>query len=217
MHRAAALIGTLVLGLAAAAHATSAADLTPNQRIRSQKAIEQVYWSHRSGGGDTSFEQAVPETAVARKAEDAVLKTSALRRFWGVEITPEQLQAELDRMAAHSQSPERLRELFAAVGDDPMKAAECLARPLLADRLIRTSYAHDQRPEDTQARAEREVGEIGSRPARERTPVISTVEWRRGHDGHRTGVRAGAGRSSTLACGAAVDDGKRPATSSSTS
>ncbi len=133
MHRAAALIGTLVLGSAAAAHAASAAHLTLDERVRSQKAIEQVYWSHRSGGGDSSFEQAVPETAVARKAEDAVLKTSALRRFWGVEITPEQLQAELDRMAAHSKSPARLRELFAALGDDPLMAAEC-SRPSPARR-----------------------------------------------------------------------------------
>jgi len=187
MHRAAALISTLLFGAAAAAYAAPSAALTPNDRIRSQKAIEQVYWSHRSGGGDSSFEQAVPETVVARKAEDAMLKTSALRRFWGVEITPAQLQAELDRMAAHSQSPARLRELFAALGNDPLKAAEGLARPLLADRLIRTSYAHDQRlHEDTRARAEREVSELGSRPARERTTrVINTVEWRRGHDGHR--------------------------------
>ncbi len=187
MHRAAVLISTLLIGAAAAAPAATSAALTPSERIRSQKAIEQVYWSHRSGGGDSSFEQAVPETVLARKAEDAVLKTSALRRFWRVEITPEQLQAELDRMAAHSKSPARLRELFAALGNDPLKAAEGLARPLLADRLLRTYYAHDRLlHEDTRARAEREIGEIGSAPARERTTrVISTVEWRRGLGGHR--------------------------------
>jgi N-acetylneuraminic acid mutarotase len=187
MHRAAALISTLLLGGAAAAHAAPAGALTLEERARCQEVLERVYWSHRSGGGDTSFDQAVPANVVARKAEDAVLKTSALRTFWAVEITPEQLQAELDRMAAHSQSPARLRELFATLGDDPLKAAECLARPLLADRLIRTHYAHDQRLHgETRARAEREVSEIGSTPARERTTrVISTVEWRRGHDGPR--------------------------------
>ena len=48
-------------------------------------------------------------------------------------------------MAAHSQSPARLRELFAALGDDPALAAECLARPVLVDRLLRAEYARDER------------------------------------------------------------------------
>src|SRR4029078_13714359 len=38
-----------------------------------------------------------------------------------------------------------LRELFAALGNDPYVVAECLARPALADRLARSFYAHDQR------------------------------------------------------------------------
>ncbi len=119
--------------------------LNLEDRVRCQEAIERVYWSHRSSGQELSFEQAVPQTVVRQRAEDAVLKTAALRRFWQVAITPEQLQAELDRMAAHSQSPARLRELFAALGNDPAKAAECLARPRSPTGSSATHYAHDQR------------------------------------------------------------------------
>ncbi len=182
--RAAAFIAAFALAAAVTAQAAPSAEPSPSERIRCQRALEKVSWSHRSESGGSSFEQAVPEAVVQRKAEDAVLQTAALRRFWGVDITPEQLQAELDRIAAHSKSPARLRELFAALGNDPVKAAECLARPLLADRLVRTYYAHDERMhEDTRARAEREAEEFASSAARKRTTgVRSDVEWRRGLD-----------------------------------
>ena len=38
-----------------------------------------------------------------------------------------------------------LRELFAALGNDPFVIAECLARPALAERLLTDWYAHDER------------------------------------------------------------------------
>ena len=42
----------------------------------------------------------------------------------------------MDRMAQHTKQPDVLRELFAALGDDSFVVAECLARPVLAQRLI---------------------------------------------------------------------------------
>src|SRR6185503_11209681 len=41
--------------------------------------------------------------------------------------------------------PDVLADLFAALGGDPFLVAECLARPVLADRLVRNWYAHDDR------------------------------------------------------------------------
>src|SRR5262249_45195084 len=38
-------------------------------------------------------------------------------------------------MASHTKQPEVLREIFAALGNDPFVIAECLARPVLAERL----------------------------------------------------------------------------------
>ena len=49
----------------------------------------------------------------------------------------------MDRMAQHTKQPEVLRELFAALGNDPFVIAECLARPVLAERLL-THSASDQ-------------------------------------------------------------------------
>jgi hypothetical protein len=39
-------------------------------------------------------------------------------------------------MASHTKQPEVLRELFEALGNDPFVIAECLARPVLTERLI---------------------------------------------------------------------------------
>src|SRR5205823_5463811 len=40
-----------------------------------------------------------------------------------------------ERMASHTKQPEVLQELFEALGNDPFVIAECLARPVLAERL----------------------------------------------------------------------------------
>jgi hypothetical protein len=50
----------------------------------------------------------------------------------------------MDRMATHTKQPEVLRELFEALGNDPFLIAECLARPVLSERLT-TSFAQQQR------------------------------------------------------------------------
>jgi N-acetylneuraminic acid mutarotase len=41
----------------------------------------------------------------------------------------------MDRMAQHTEQPELLRELFEALGNNPFVIAECLARPILSERL----------------------------------------------------------------------------------
>jgi hypothetical protein len=51
-----------------------------------------------------------------------------------------------------------LRELFDALGNDPFVIAECLARPVLAERLVTNWYAYDQRIHaDLKQRAEAEL------------------------------------------------------------
>ena len=42
----------------------------------------------------------------------------------------------MDRMAQNTKQPEILHELFEALGNDPFVIAECVARPLLAERLL---------------------------------------------------------------------------------
>jgi hypothetical protein len=49
------------------------------------------------------------------------------------------------RMAQHTKRPKVLRELFEALGNDPFVIAECLARPVLSERLVTNFYAYNQR------------------------------------------------------------------------
>src|SRR4029453_17170027 len=58
----------------------------------------------------------------------------------------EQLQTEMDRMAQHTKQPEVLRELFAALGNDPFVIAECLARPVLSERLQLATVESSKEP-----------------------------------------------------------------------
>ncbi len=47
----------------------------------------------------------------------------------------------MDRMAKHTKQPEVLRELFEALDHDPFVIAECLARPVLTERFVKTFQA----------------------------------------------------------------------------
>ena len=76
------------------------------------------------------------QAELEKKVRDYLRKSQALQDYRQQPITAEQLQAEIDRMAQHTKQPEVLRELFEALGNDPFVIAECLARPLLAERLL---------------------------------------------------------------------------------
>src|SRR5438045_2606728 len=113
--------------------------LTFSERVAYQRAIEEVYWRHRiwpRGGGESSdpkplLDAVMSQAQLEKKVQDYLRNSQALEDYWQRPITAEQLQAEMDRMARHSKQPEVLREIFAALGNDPLIITECLARPAL--------------------------------------------------------------------------------------
>jgi len=124
--------------------------LTLAGRVAYQRAIEEVYWRHRIWPKERpdpkpSLDEVIPPEQVENKVEDYLRNSQALEDYWQKPISAEQLQAEMERMAQHTKQPEVLRELFAALGNDPFVIAECLARPALSERLATNFYAHDQR------------------------------------------------------------------------
>jgi N-acetylneuraminic acid mutarotase len=137
-----------LLGFGPASTATSRQPLSVEQRIAAQKAIEQVYWAHRIWPKENpqpkpSLAQVMPDTAIQAKVEDALRKSSALETYWQRPITGEQLQAEINRVGQSTKQPAILSEQFSALSNDPHLIAETVARPILADRLIRNWYATD--------------------------------------------------------------------------
>jgi hypothetical protein len=127
-----------------------ASDLSFQERVAAQRAIERIYWSHRIWPKENPAPKPPLSTRVSRESltrtvEDYLRKSRALETLWGRSIGAPELQAELDRMARNTRDPGMLRELFAALHDDPVLIAEAIARPGLADRLIRSWYATDAR------------------------------------------------------------------------
>jgi len=110
-------------------------------RVAYQRAIEEVYWRHRiwpkeRTASKPSLDAMMSQAEIDRKVEGYLRESQALEDYGQRAITPEQLQAEMERMAHHTKQPQVLREIFHALGDDPFVIAECLARPVLAKRLI---------------------------------------------------------------------------------
>jgi N-acetylneuraminic acid mutarotase len=115
-------------------------NLTFEQRVAAQRAIEGVYWRHTIWPAENpqpkpALEKILSSSALRKKTEDYLHRNAALEVQTGKAIQPEQLQEEIDRMAKETQDPELLNELWAALDNDPNRIAECLARPILVDEV----------------------------------------------------------------------------------
>ena len=122
--------------------------LTFAERVAYQRAIEDVYWRHRiwpkeNANPKPSLDAVMTQAQLEKKVTNYLRDSQALEDYRQQPITADELQAEMNRMAQHTRQPEVLRELFEALGNDPFVIAECLARPLLAERLL-THSANDQ-------------------------------------------------------------------------
>jgi N-acetylneuraminic acid mutarotase len=119
-----------------------ARELTFEDRVHAQVAIERVFYSHQIGA-TRPFEEAVPRELLERKVRTYLKQSLSLERVWNAPVTAEMLRQELERIARSTRMPDRLRELHAALGNDPFLIQECLVRPVLADRLARDFFARD--------------------------------------------------------------------------
>ncbi len=131
-----------------------ARDLSFDDRVNAHEAIERAYYAHQIGK-TRPFEEAVPRAVLEQKVRTYLKQTVALERYWNTPVTAEMLARELERMTRQTRMPERLRELFASLGNDAFLVQECLARPALVDRLSRNFFAYDERIHGA-ARAEAE-------------------------------------------------------------
>ena len=89
------------------------------------------------------------EAQLEKKVAEYLRDSEVLQRSRHGPITAEQLQAEMDRMASHTKEPDVLHEIFKALGNNPFVIAECLARPVLAEGLLRKIHDDYQEPLDS--------------------------------------------------------------------
>ena len=163
--------------------------MTFTDRVAYQRAIEEVYWQHRiwpkaNAGPKPSLDKVMSHEAIEKKVEDYLRNSQALEDYWQRPITPDQLQSEMEWIATHTKQPGVLREIFAALGNDPFVIAECLARPVLAERLLTELYAHDQRFHgELKRRAEAELRAHRSvRQMKQTSGMYTETEWIKSED-----------------------------------
>ena len=149
------------------------------ERVAYERAIEDVYWRHRIWPKERpdpkpSLDAMMSQATIEKKVQDYLRNSEFLEQSWQKPITPEQLQAEMDRMAQHTKQPEVLRELFAALGNDPFVIAECLARPVLLERSQLATVEWRKEPfESWRGRAENETPKVaGAASANYTLPAI---------------------------------------------
>jgi len=92
------LIGVIGLGLFLGWQASGRADDFASL-CAERAAIERVYYRHRSGE-KLPFEQTLPEAALEKLVREDQAKEAALKKVYGVEITPALLEAEVRRINA---------------------------------------------------------------------------------------------------------------------
>src|SRR5881392_2759047 len=176
--------GTVMAFFGPQATKVSPRTLSFAERVSYQRAIEDVYWRHRiwpkeNSKPKPSLDEVMSAQQIEKKVEDYLRDAQALEDYWQSPITPDQLQTEMERIANHTKQPGVLRELFAALGNDPFVIAECLARPVLAERLITELYAHDQRFHgELKRRAEAELKTHPSvRDMKQTSGMYTEMEW----------------------------------------
>jgi N-acetylneuraminic acid mutarotase len=117
----------------------SGTSLTLARRIEAQRAIEQVYWSQRIWPEGNSpkpvLSEVVSESELSGKVEAYLTESKALEESLGHPIATAALRGEIERMVRTTRRPGVLREIFAALGGDPLLIVECLARPVLVARV----------------------------------------------------------------------------------
>jgi N-acetylneuraminic acid mutarotase len=173
--RTAATTIIVLLAAISANSATTARDLSFEERVKAQEAIERVYYAHQLAA-TKPFEEAVPRSVLEKKVTTYLKESVALETYWHTPVTEEMLTSEWDRIRRSSRLPSRLAELQSALGNDRALVLECLVRPVIVDRLIRSFAASDP---IVQAEPLARVGSLRAALAEGRpAPHVADVEVR---------------------------------------
>jgi len=119
-------------------------------------AIERVYYEHRLGT-KPPFEQLLPPSVIEQLVKQDLQKEAALKKIYGVDITANQVEAEVKRIDTTTRAPETLAELKKALGDDPARFARSVAKPIVVERELRARFDNDDQLHAPQRRAAEKI------------------------------------------------------------
>src|SRR2546426_12199018 len=97
---------------------TFARNLTFEDRVKAQEAIERVYYSHQIGA-TKPFEEAIPRAVLENKVRTYLKQSVALDNLEATPVTGELLRRELGRMAEKKGKTRRRPGGYEGLGEDP--------------------------------------------------------------------------------------------------
>ncbi|RMG49278.1 MAG: hypothetical protein D6718_00060 [Acidobacteria bacterium] len=171
----------------AAAEAEAPSILSLSEAIDCQRKLEMVRWRHRDWPEDNPTPKpasppGVDDRALEHRVREIRAMSLAIAELRGRPLTHRELRGEIERMARSSRQPQVLREMFAALDNDPYLVAECLARPILAGRLVRLLLGDSRSPAEGDpwdAARERWLAAVGSGAAADPGAIATPAgEWR---------------------------------------
>jgi N-acetylneuraminic acid mutarotase len=119
------------------ANGERARQITFEERVKAQEAIERVYYSHQIGT-TRQFEDAVPRRLLEDKVRAYLTTSNVLERRYGRVIFHAMLRSELARIEADTRFPDRLAELMRALDQDVVLFTDTFVRGTLAERVVLT-------------------------------------------------------------------------------
>ena len=134
----------LAIGVWFATGSAAAREVGIAERVAAERAIARVYYAHQLDA-TRPFEEAVPDALIERRVREYLGRSAALASYWGAPVRDDMLRAEMARIARDTRLPDRLREVYAALGGDAVLVEECLARRSLAERRSRELFSRDPR------------------------------------------------------------------------
>jgi hypothetical protein len=119
-------------------------------------AIERVYYEHRLGN-KPPFEQLLPPSVIEQLVKQDLHKEAALKKFYRVDLSANQIEAEVKRIDTTTRAPETLAELKKALGDDPARFARSVAKPIVVERELRARFDNDDQLHAPQRRVAEKI------------------------------------------------------------
>jgi hypothetical protein len=113
-----------------------------DQLLADRAAIERVYQAHRTGA-TAACDPGLPASELRRLVARDLDREQVLRLRYQVEISSNQIAAEVARINQTSLAPAMLAEIKAALDHDPARFAESFAKPIVVDRELRRRFAND--------------------------------------------------------------------------
>ena len=128
-------------------------------RCLDRAGVERVYHAHRLGTKQP-FAEAMPQTLLERIVRRDQQKETVLRNFYATVITEAMVTAEVERIETTTQAPEVLAEIKSALGNDPGRFAQAMARPIVVERELRQRFDNDNQLHAAQRREAERAREL---------------------------------------------------------